>query len=185
MTATGTSEYTPVQGASPFEAGAADGVLNWDSEIRNEGSEFTLLPDGDYPFTVTKFERQHFAGSAKLPPCSKAALTLELDGGSLGRTTVTHNLFLHARCEWMLCAFFESIGQRRHGEALRPRWNEVTGAKGVCRVKVTDYESKKYGETRQKNEITKFLPPPAKAAPEDSVQQSMVPPKASKWAWGQ
>ena len=30
--------------------------LDWDSEINKE-SEFTLLPEGDYNFTVVSFER--------------------------------------------------------------------------------------------------------------------------------
>lgn len=166
--------WTPVAGTSPFEggqngapaAGRDSGALDWDSEIRNTGSEFVLLPEGDYPFTVTKFERQHHPGSAKLPPCDKAELTITLDGGPLGMAVVTHNLFLHAKTEWRLYQFFESIGQHAKGseEALKPRWNEVLGARGRCHAAVQEYHSTKYGDIRRRNEITKFYPSPDAAA---------------------
>lgn len=40
--------------------------FGWDDEIVKEGGEgFTLLPPGDYNFTVAKFERGRFAGSEK------------------------------------------------------------------------------------------------------------------------
>lgn len=147
---------------SPYDT---DGALDWDSEISSEGSEFTLLPEGDYPFTVTKFERQRFEGSAKLPPCNKAELTLSIDGGAQGSATIRHNLFMHRKCEWALSDFFLSIGQKKPGETLHPRWNEVVGARGMCRVKVSTYHSNKYGDEREKNEITKFLLPGPGAAP--------------------
>ena len=131
----------PVEGPSPFEGNqtaAGDGTLDWDSDIHNTGSEFVLLPEGDYPFTVTKFERQRHPGSAKLPPCNKAELTIMLDGGPLGTAIVTHNLFLHEKTEWRLYQFFESIGQHTKGsnDALKPHWNDVPGSSGRCHVAV-------------------------------------------------
>ena len=209
-TNTNTNAWAAMPQSTPAPYGA-DGALDWDCEITSEGGEFTLLPDGDYPFTVTKFERQRFDGSAKLPPCNKAELTLSVDGGEKGSTTIHHNLFLHKKCEWALSDFFLSIGQKKRGEALHPRWNEVVGARGVCRVKVSTYHSNKYGEEREKNEIAKFLPPPETGTPTGSApvqaasvqypaqhapasastdapaaqQQSWALPKASAWgAWG-
>ena len=104
-----------------------------------------------YPFEVTKFERQRHPGSAKLPPCAMALLTIQIDGGEKGHSVVTHRLYLHTRTEGLLCAFFESIGQRKHGEALRPRWNEVNGSRGRCRVGIHEYTNK-YGDKRQSND---------------------------------
>ena len=144
---------------------AAGRELGWDDEIQNDGPDLVLLPEGEYPFEVTKFERGRHQGSAKLPPCNMAVLTIAIDGGEKGRALVTHRLYCHQRTEGLLCAFFESIGQRRHGEKLRPRWNEVAGSRGRCRLGIHDYTNK-YGEARQSNEITRFLPPEEpKAAP--------------------
>ena len=74
-------------------------------------------------------ERARFEGSAKLPPCSMAKLTLKIFGGAKGDTTVTDRLYLHTKTQGLLGAFFESIGQCKRGETFRPRWNEVVGAR--------------------------------------------------------
>ena len=74
-----------------------DRAMSWDDEITNEQQEFVLLPEGDYAFEVIGMERARFEGSAKLPPCSMAKLTLKIFGGALGDTTVTHRLYLPPR----------------------------------------------------------------------------------------
>ena len=105
------------------EMNTTDRALGWDDEFTNEQQEFVLLPEGEYAFEVTGMERARFEGSAKLPPCSMAKLTLKIFGGAKGDTTVTHRLYLHTKTQGLLGAFFESIGQCKRGETFRPRWN--------------------------------------------------------------
>ena len=131
-----------------------DAALDWDSEVTNEQREFVLLPAGDYLFTVQSFERARYEGSAKLPPC---------------------RLYLHTKTQGLLGAFFESIGQCKRGETFRPRWNEIVGAQGMCRLGVREYTKQSgphAGETGQANEIEKFLPrPEPTAAPSTGWKQ--------------
>ena len=87
-----------------------DREYDWGDVIENDGPSYTLLPEGEYPFEVVSFERKRFAGSAKLPPCNQAELTLLIDGGALGRTTVYHSLFLHTKTEGLL---FETLCRNR------------------------------------------------------------------------
>ncbi len=129
-------------------------ALDWDSEISAESS-FTLLPEGEYPFTVITFERGYHNGSQKLPPCHKAELKIEIDGGEKGKVTVNHNLFVHRKCEGLLCEFFLSIGQKKHGEPLKMNWPAVPGTTGRCKVGIREYNGNQY------NEIKKFLEPAA------------------------
>lgn len=139
--------------------------IGWDDVIEKDGPDFVLLPDGEYPFRVTKLERARFQGSAKLPPCNMAILTITVDGGEKGASIVTHRLYLHTKTEGLLCSFFESIGQRKHGEPLRPRWGDVTGSTGHCRLGIHEF-TKKDGSAGRSNKIVRFLPPPEpKAAP--------------------
>ena len=146
-------------------------AFGWDDEFTNEQQEFVLLPEGDYPFEVTGMERARFEGSANLPPCSMAKLTLRIYGGVKGDTIVTDRLFLHTKTQGLLGAFFESIGQCKRGETFRPRWNEVVGSKGMCRIGIHDYV-KKDGTNGQSNEVSRFLPPPEpKAAPSQGWTQ--------------
>lgn len=85
-----------------------DAALDWDSEVTNEQREFVLLPAGDYLFTVQSFERARYEGSAKLPPCSMAKLTITIHGGDKGETTVTHRLYLHTKTQGLLGAFLRA-----------------------------------------------------------------------------
>ena len=135
----------------------ADRGFDWNDVIENDSS-FTLLPEGVYPFTVVSFERGEHAGSDKIPPCKKAVLTIELDGGALGTTEITENLFLHSKQEWKLCQFFTAIGQRKKGEQMRMNWQAVPGAKGWAEVVVNKYKNRD-GEDRQNNRVGKYLDP--------------------------
>ena len=143
--------------------------LGWDDVIEKDGPDYVLLPDGEYPFRVTKMERARFQGSAKLPPCNMAVLTISVDGGEKGAAVVTHRLYLHTKTEGLLCAFFESIGQRKHGEPLQPRWGEVTGSTGMCRLGIHEY-TKKDGTAGSSNEIQRFFAPQP-AAPKTAPAQ--------------
>lgn len=139
--------------------------FGWDDEIQNDGADWVVLPEGDYEYAVLSMERGRFEGSKKLPPCNSATLKLAIDGKEKGVITIEHRLFLHTKTEGLLCAFFESIGQRKHGEPLRMNWNNVIGAQGLCHLEIHTYP-KKDGTEGQSNQVKRFLPPPEpKAAP--------------------
>ncbi len=127
--------------------------LGWDDTIEHD-NEFILIPEGDYDFKVLSFERARHPGSAKLPPCNKAILNIEINAPE-GRTLIKHNLFLHTKCEGMLCAFFSSIGQRKHGEQMRMNWNTVAGATGRCKVGIHAW-TKDDGSEGKSNDIKRF-----------------------------
>ena len=96
-----------------------DRALSWDDEFTNEQQEFVLLPEGDYAFEVTGMERARFEGSAKLPPCSMAKLTLKIFGGAKGDTTVTDRLYLHTKTQGLrLSALARPAGDLRDGGVM-------------------------------------------------------------------
>ncbi|MDF2649829.1 MAG: BCBBV1cgp15 [Paenibacillus sp.] len=130
--------------------------LGWDDTIEKDGGEFVLLPEGDYNFTVVKFERSRFQGSTNLPACNQAKLELTVHCPKNGDVTIFHNLFLHTKTEGLLSAFFSAIGQKRKGEPLRMNWNAVIGAKGRCQLEHNKYTSK--GEDRVNNQVKRFYP---------------------------
>jgi hypothetical protein len=134
--------------------------LSWDDVIENDsaGGGFTLLPAGEYPFRVIGFERGRFSGSEKLPPCNKAVVEIEVDGGKLGTTTMQENLFLHSKTEGILCSFFRSIGQRKSGEKLTMNWGAVVGSTGRVKLGVRQWK-KKDGTPAESNQVKTWLDP--------------------------
>ena len=156
--------------------------FNWDDTIERD-SEFVLLPEGDYDFTVKSFERGRHPGSAKLPPCNKAVLDIEVTDG-MNKTTIKHNLFLHSNCEGMLCEFFTAIGQRRRGEPLRMNWAAVAGSRGRCKVIVDTFTSRNTGEELKSNKIRRFYEPQGAGAPVAAVQTGATAPAAGSFTAG-
>lgn len=130
--------------------------LSWDDEIQESGPDFILLPEGDYNFIVEKFERARHNGSANLPSCPMAKLTLKVDGGSAGTTTVIHRLFLHSKTEGFLSNFFEAIGHKKEGERVKMNWDQVINARGRCKLEINTYM--KDGRELQNNQVKTFLP---------------------------
>lgn len=132
--------------------------LSWDAEIENEGSEYIVAEEGDYDFTIVKFERGRFNGSQKMPPCNQAELYVKLEiPGASGECVVRDKLFLHSKSEWKLCEFFTSIGQRQKGQRVSMNWNAVPGARGRCKVSKRSFEGKD-GKTKWTNDIDKYYP---------------------------
>ena len=131
--------------------------LGWDDPIENDGPKYIVLPPGDYDFTVTKFERGRFAGSEKLPPCSKATVTIHIDTPE-GEVNIDHQLFLHTKTQGFLSAFFISIGQMKKNEKANMNWPQVPGSKGRCTVYINNWTDDE-GKPRQNNKISKFLEP--------------------------
>jgi hypothetical protein len=131
--------------------------LAWDSEIENDGSGWTLLPAGEYPFRVTGFKRARFEGSAKLPTCNIAVVTLDVGDADLS-SSMEHRLFMHSKCEGFLCAFFKAIGQRQHGEKKQMDWSKVVGSTGRCKVAVRTWKGKD-GADHESNEVKGFVDP--------------------------
>ncbi len=128
--------------------------LGWDDEISAEEMEFPLLEEGDYKFTVSKFERARFEGSAKMPPCNMAKVTFTV-WGKEDSVDITENFFLNSKMEWKLSQLFLSLGLKKHGEPLKMKWQEVTGARGKCHVYINEYVNKN-GDQRKSNRIKKF-----------------------------
>ena len=116
-------------------------LMDWDSAIESDGQQFIVLPEGDYAFIVTGFERGRYPGSAKLPPCNKASLilTIELPDGQTA--TCKEDLILYRTLEWKLASFFRAIGQKKSGERLVMDWTKVIGATGRAHFKPRTYIS--------------------------------------------
>lgn len=124
-------------------------MMDWNDFIENEG-EIITLPEGDYDFVVTGFEKGKHEGSAKIPPCNKAILELTFKTPTGQRGRCKEFLLLHESVEWKLCAFFRSIGQKQHGTGVKMDWSKVPNARGRAHVIINE---------QGYNRVGKFLDP--------------------------
>ena len=132
-----------------------DMIMDWGDAIESDGQEFVILEEGDYNFTVTDFERGRFPGSAKIPACNKAALTLQVKTADGKIATVKFDLILYRSLEWRISSFFRCIGQKKHGERVTMDWTKVIGSKGRAHFKPRTYTDRD-GKERQANDVDRF-----------------------------
>lgn len=132
-----------------------DMLMDWNDSIEEDGQGYILLPEGDYNFTVTSFERGRFPGGPKVPACNKATITVQVDTKE-GIATVKFDLLLFRSLEWRISDFFRCIGQKKHGEKLTMDWNKVIGSKGRAHFKQRSYTNNQ-GEEKFTNDISRFL----------------------------
>ncbi len=116
-------------------------IMDWDSVIESDGQQFIILNEGDYDFTVTNFERGHYPGSAKLPPCNKASVTLTVTLPNGQTATCRDDMILYRTLEWKISSFFRAIGQKKSGESMAMDWSKVVGATGRAHFKTRTYQS--------------------------------------------
>lgn len=153
--------------------------LGWDSEVEaDSGGTFSIIPKGRYRFVVEDFKRgRHQPGpNGKIPPCNKAMLALGIyddNGERLGK--VDKDLFLVKSLEWVISAFFRAIGQKKHGERIKPEWSKVKGAGGWCDVVVRKWAKRdekgkpESAWTGESNELDCFVDPD-KAEPAETAE---------------
>ena len=132
--------------------------LDWNEGIEKE-TEFELLPEGVYDFTVESFERGYYNGSDKMSACNQANITMRVQDPISGKTgKVVDTLYLHTKAEWRLSQFFTAIGQKKKGERLGSmNWNAVPGAKGRLKLSINQYTAKD-GNKRENNRVKEYLP---------------------------
>lgn len=128
--------------------------LGWEDMIVNDGNDYEPVPEGDYDFTIEKFERGRSKGEGKLPPCNMATVYFTIH--DRGRdVTVRENFLLHSKLEWKLSELFRSVGLKKEGEQLRMNWPALPGLTGRAKVIVepgTKDPSKRF------NRIDKLYP---------------------------
>lgn len=133
--------------------GAEYEEIGYEGTIEEESGGFTLLPDGDYDFTVSKITRGRYEGSDKMPACNSVTVELTV-WGAQDKAVISERFFLVRKFEWKLSQFFLSIGVKKRGEPLNMRWN-IEGCRGKCKVYIDKYK-KQDGSDGQINKIKKY-----------------------------
>lgn len=131
-------------------------TFGWDDQVDATATapEYIVLEPGLYSFTVQKFERKRFKGSAKMQPCSMAELQLQCTNGKQIGNVFVH-LYLCRSQAWKINKFFKCCSLlEEEGDELQSTyypWDKVTGARGVVKIKQREYNGKTY------NDVESFL----------------------------
>ena len=145
--------------------------MTWDDELdeteaveQQKKNDFVLLPDGEYDFTIKKFEKDFYTAKpdAKVQSCPVAKISLLIKDDEGNAAYVKESLFLHAGNKWQLFAFFTCLGLRKHGDGTKKMpWDKVEGASGRCRLGTRKYTQN--GETKTVNTVKRWLDPASEA----------------------
>ena len=140
-----------------------DVALDWDvcEADPDDGrhGEWTLLPEGFYPFRVERMERERYQGSQKMPQCPMAKLTLSVTGADGRDTTVQQRLYITRNQLWKVSRFMESVGRGRNGAGkVIIDWGGIEGSTGWVKLKVRSYTGRDDQE-RQTNDVEWFVKP--------------------------
>lgn len=134
--------------------------LGWDDTITKDSSEFDPIPEGDYDFTIERYDRARSQGKGKLPPCNMAIVYFRIMDRDR-EVVIRENFILHTSLEWKLSELFRGIGAKKEGEEVRMNWNLLPGATGRAQVSLDpdrNDPSKKYNHIKKiyPKEIKKF-----------------------------
>lgn len=143
--------------SSVFEKEWATDALGFNSEVVAEVKEFTLLPPGKYPFVITNVEKGYTdVATAKIPANTpKAVITIEADGGELGKNKVTERLYWIPSMMWKISNIFIAAGLAKPNEKFVANPDALIGKTGTFELKHRIYE-KSDGTKGTANEIAKF-----------------------------
>jgi len=122
-------------------------MKDWDSpaDVDDTGGS-VVLKNGEYRFVVKNMTRGKSRG-AKTAGADQASLVLMVydinDENYENRIgTAYDRLTLHDSTWGMVCAFFTATGDRKHGESIVPKWDEVEGASGKVVLYQDTYNNK-------------------------------------------
>ena len=114
--------------------------MDWDDGIEAEvstGSEFSILPVGEYEFEVSDLEKTYSSKGNKM---AKIVLDIMYDGHNY---KVFDNIVLMSNMKWKIAQFFECLGLKKKGTELKSMpWNQVVEKTGRVRIKHEDYNGK-------------------------------------------
>ncbi len=138
-----------------------DVAFDWDvtEGDLDEGPRFRTLEPGYYPFTVQKLERTRYDGSAKIPSCPMAKVTLRVQDADGTEALTSCRLFLVQSMMWKVTRFMAAVG---HGKDANGKivinWADVEGRNGWLRLSRRSYRTSD-GQEREANDVDEFCLP--------------------------
>ena len=156
------------------------------SDLGDYDKGYTLLPEGDYDFTVVNIESIRYTpgpnSSGKIGPCKQISLTFRVNNPEDGSAVdLNHNLYMwnSRACMGMIAQFYDSVGMHKKGEPLVFDWRKdvIVGKTGKLklnhRINQND-KDKPADQQRVYNNIQKLY-----------AKEASAPASSGSWGWKQ
>lgn len=131
-------------------------ILDWDVEIE-DGTEYTLLPEGDVDFEVLSFEKGYTKDNTR-----KGVVRLKVSNGT-DTTYITETFVLKESVLWKIAQFLRSVGLKKQGENVRASLLEKSPSlTGRCEIFQDSFTNDK-GNLIKTNKVRKYYEPDYKS----------------------
>ena len=170
----------PAQTPTAFEGGELlDGAVISAEQLGDYDSTYTLLPEGDYPFTVVDIKRERHQpkdpAKAKIGPCTKVTLSLRVQDPMTGKDVdIYHTLYMANKTLGMIAQFFDSIGLHKKGDPLVLDWRPevLIGKTGMLQL---NHRANQNDSSKVYNNIKKLYPKEQPAQAPQTTARGWVP----------
>ena len=163
----------PTNSAAPEGNELLEGAVISAADLGDYENPYTLLPEGDYNFTVVNLQTKRFSPgpNSKIGACKQIVLTLRVtDPNGTAPVDLEHNLYMWGSksCIGMIAQFYDSIGNHRKGEPLNFDWRPEAIIGKTGKLKIThkvhrDDVNKPVDQQRRYNNISKLYAKEEKA----------------------
>lgn len=132
--------------------------LDWDSTIEKDEQVFSLIPEGDYSFTVDSVERTYVGNeSEKYAGAKMATVHLNIQVPDQEDVQIRENFILHSNFAWKIGSLLVCVGLKKKGEAISGNyWSKLPGTRGRC--KIIQNASKRNPDQKFNNIATFYAP---------------------------
>ena len=158
-----------------------DGYTISADQLGDYDRSYTLLPEGDYEFTVVNLEvaRYQPGPESKIGgACKQIILTLRVNNPQDGSNVdLRHNLYMwnSKTCVGMIAQFYDSIGNHKKGAPLRFDWRKEVIIGKTGKLQLNHREDRK-DPSKKYNNIKKLY---------SKESQSSGSKTANNWGWKQ
>lgn len=125
-------------------------------------SGFTLLPPGDYDFTVVNMEQSRYTPgpNSKIGACKQVTVTLRVKSPEGKDVDLKHNLFMWGTTLGMIAQYQDSIGIHKKGEQMHFDWRPDVhiGKTGRLKLDNKPYVNRRTGQELPTNNIVRLYP---------------------------
>lgn len=133
----------------------------FDLEDILEDNQFVLLPPDIYTFQVVQLDlNERFNGSAKMPPCRKVCVHLDVyTNDTKQKVSMKEDFIFYKPLAWKVFAFFRALGLFQNNDnKVKIPWLLAQGCWGRAKIGQRSWFTQN-GDERKTNQVEQWIEP--------------------------